>query len=117
ASVRLVRAPCSCALVSLASRRRLHAFPTRRSSDLTTAADSPLPRSRGRVGVGHARPRRDLERPLPASPRNRGEGQSRAHARSPRAEEHTSELQSREKLVCRRRLETTNQTSGHLAAK
>src|SRR5207249_10960359 len=66
----------------------LHSFPTRRSSDLTSA---------GRVAAGAARGcgraglvRRSGRRTRPARPRS---------------EEHTSELQSRFDLVCRLLLE------------
>src|SRR5207302_9067261 len=72
--------------------RHLHSFPTRRSSDL--ARLSAAPRSwaassggRSRAGLG------SLTRE-PDSPGAR-----------PRSEEHTSELQSRENLVCRLLLE------------
>src|SRR5215203_374675 len=64
--------------------RDLHSFPTRRSSDLT-ARDA-----------GHHR----LRRRAPY----RG-GDRRASAQAVRSEEHTSELQSRQYLVCRLMLE------------
>src|SRR5690606_41260755 len=69
----------------------LHSFPTRRSSD--------LPR----------RPTPPCTRRIPSPPRDAG---APGHPRQPRApgclrrsEEHTSELQSRENLVCRLLLE------------
>src|SRR5690606_41753780 len=83
--------------------RDLHSFPTRRSSDLHRTGSWPVP-------------------PLPYStiarrwelPRNRSRGCRRADKhpglfphphRTSRSEEHTSELQSRENLVCRLLLE------------
>src|SRR5690606_40627043 len=77
--------------------RRLHSFPTRRSSDLgaqrqrRAAAAAEAPRAAGvRLGralLGRLRARRDPSHALD------------------RSEEHTSELQSRENLVCRLLLE------------
>src|SRR5690606_42011757 len=99
---------CSCA------HRDLHSFPTRRSSDLGVCTPArgtrprpkgphspfPLPRLRA-GGRGRGLPARrrkgcHLVRPL-----------VRKRARS---EEHTSELQSRENLVCRLLLEKKKQT-------
>src|SRR5439155_16028815 len=62
--------------------RDLHSFPTRRSSDLTTALTSP-----------------------PISIRPPGDPLSQTGFTSARSEEHTSELQSRGHLVCRLLLE------------
>src|SRR5690606_40275456 len=95
--------------------RHLHSFPTRRSSDL--AAEQPLPEPRlvglvrGRallvVGVGLVAIARLVRQ---REPRDEGEaararavriGAVRAFDPLPRSEEHTSELQSRENLVCR----------------
>src|SRR5690606_41669658 len=77
--------------------RDLHSFPTRRSSDLTGIFASLPPRRRS--------PR----------PRSRAAGFDRGPSGGPamrdctdfgvRSEEHTSELQSRENLVCRLLLE------------
>src|SRR5436309_15489583 len=73
-------------------QRDLHSFPTRRSSDLSSR--------RRRLGLrcNQHHPRRH--------PR-----------RSTRSEEHTSELQSRENLVCRLLLEKKNRHGGDLRAK
>src|SRR5690606_41953336 len=88
----------------------LHSFPTRRSSDLerpprgTGRAHSP---ARGaHVGGGARRrgPRAGARRP-PRRPDRRARPRLRAGAAVPRSEEHTSELQSRENLVCRLLLE------------
>src|SRR5436309_5019257 len=75
--------------------RELHSFPTRRSSDLSSSSRS---RARSRSATApavasiaaHLKP---VRRP----------GSTPACA--PRSEEHTSELQSRENLVCRLLLE------------
>src|SRR5690606_40896919 len=93
-----------------ASHRALHSFPTRRSSDLCTlvggvrAADSP---AKGRPSgplpceTGPALRRRAWRDPAPLL-RGRRFGLALGDERS---EEHTSELQSRENLVCRLLLE------------
>src|SRR5690606_41977108 len=94
--------------------RRPHSFPTRRSSDLTGTYSTPSHpaelRRAGLVRPGAAvgscgRPRcgrvdqwtvsttDPCRRTLPWT--------SSSSTRSPRSEEHTSELQSRENLVCR----------------
>src|SRR5690606_41723670 len=93
-------------------RCRLHSFPTRRSSDLSpgrrwcvfhrirwppsSTACAPWNRVRHCGTCGSSR-----MSPLPCSP---GSPPMRP-AVSPRSEEHTSELQSRENLVCRLLLE------------
>src|SRR5690606_40272021 len=99
---------CSCFFFSgYFAYLSLPSFPTRRSSDLGVwpprgvPGDVPSRRSRARVRGGHGaaagcacatgRPRRTAHRRRP-----------RTRARS---EEHTSELQSRENLVCRLLLE------------
>src|SRR5690606_41150417 len=86
-------------------------FPTRRSSDLQRRRL--VPRARGRVQgrqgatgrLQHARvlrPRPRVGQVVgPRAVRARQDG----HLQRPRSEEHTSELQSREKLVCRLLLE------------
>src|SRR5690606_40080641 len=89
-----------------ADHRALHSFPTRRSSDLPGSSPSSSrsaqasrgarSRSRRRAWPSPA-PRRDL-RPAQARPPS-------ADAPVLRSEEHTSELQSRENLVCRLLLE------------
>src|SRR5690606_40830950 len=91
----------------------LRSFPTRRSSDLTADATdlAGSPAAQGLSGAGHR------IRPLCAE-----RGQAGPGAGSPalpsgglgheawrrRSEEHTSELQSRENLVCRPLLEKKN---------
>src|SRR5690606_41845846 len=94
---------------------RQHAFPPRRSPDLLRAALVAALLAQDRVGVGALRPPRLLgprggradargleTRPCAAAPGPRGGGpQTAARARGARSEEHTSELQSRENLVCR----------------
>src|SRR5699024_12653921 len=87
--------------------RRLHSFPTRRSSDLLSVIVE-LGAQDGRTGV------RTLEDGLEIA-RAISRPSSREHwrtTRSPRSEEHTSELQSRFDLVCRLLLEKKN-TRGH----
>src|SRR5690606_41566390 len=74
------------------ARRALHSFPTRRSSDLV--AEQPIPTVRT---MAPTTPRRMLE--------------DRRTMRT-RSEEHTSELQSRENLVCRLLLEKKNREDG-----
>src|SRR5690606_39512897 len=96
--------------------RSLHCFPTRRSSDLTNPGGRHCRRRPS--GYPGSRSRRtswrcstgwsccSADRPaLPRRP-NRCSWSVRAHARS---EEHTSELQSRENLVCRLLLEKKKQ--------
>src|SRR5690606_39715174 len=85
------------------SRRALHAFPTRRSSDLVlfTGPLSPVlalwqQRCESR---GH-----DWQ-PPPRRPRGLRPRGLRVPRPADRSEEHTSELQSRENLVCRLLLE------------
>src|SRR5690606_41528282 len=75
--------------------RHLHSFPTRRSSDLETGADRGPVRQYRRGGV---RLRHRAAEP-------RGPVQRRVRRQPGRSEEHTSELQSRENLVCRLLLE------------
>src|SRR5207302_5904957 len=63
--------------------------------------------ARGRVRA-RRRPGADRRRRRPRLPRGRvvlGEGPPARDGRAPRSEEHTSELQSRENLVCRLLLE------------
>src|SRR5690606_39531744 len=101
---------------SLVSPRVLHPCPTRRSSDLphfgasagasaTARGQSPLTKSKGsdpnlgllvaeradRIEVRRLRGRQDAEH----------DADERGEAERERSEEHTSELQSRENLVCR----------------
>src|SRR5690606_40723564 len=83
-------------------------FPTRRSSDLSSSSDAPDVR---RGESGHARyarpcvclrdtPGHGSSHPLAGGPRRR-----QVPVHPARSEEHTSELQSRENLVCRLLLE------------
>src|SRR5690606_41785657 len=74
------------------AHRELPAFPTRRSSDL--GRDRGLDRGELIAGLGRGR-----------GHRARHSQQRRARCPRPRSEEHTSELQSRENLVCRLLLE------------
>src|SRR5690606_41376429 len=86
--------------------RDLHSFPTRRSSDL----ESRCPKRDGRFrrGLDWTEPERTSARRMAAEASATSGGGNQetfppAHRR--RSEEHTSELQSREKLVCRLLLE------------
>src|SRR5690606_41530853 len=72
--------------------RDLHSFPTRRSSDLGRPPSLEPPRQDGR-GRSRCAEGGELPCPPPSSPP------------PGRSEEHTSELQSRENLVCRLLLE------------
>src|SRR5690606_40331287 len=97
-----------------AAHRHLHSFPTRRSSDLS----NPPPRSRPfspswpplvspPTTPSPSRPSARCPRaasPAPAAPPT-GPPAPRAAPACWRSEEHTSELQSRENLVCRLLLE------------
>src|SRR5690606_41390289 len=74
--------------------RDLHSFPTRRSSDLRGGGP---PRGPGSPVRSHGKVRVPLRRDPGAS--------------DCRSEEHTSELQSREKLVCRLLLEKKKKTT------
>src|SRR5690606_41863807 len=80
--------------------RVLRSFPTRRSSDLVDRADAVLGHHRV-VDAGAAEQ---------AAMHDRVQGLDPAihHFREARSEEHTSELQSRENLVCRLLLEKKN---------
>src|SRR5690606_40423574 len=94
-----------------------HSFPPRRSSDLGWSHSSPSVRMavstsqrcschrRGPGGLAAPRPVGATAGPVlsiaAALPSFRGDGARRV----PRSEEHTSELQSRENLVCRLLLE------------
>src|SRR5690606_40507386 len=98
-----------------ASHRALPSFPTRRSSDLADPpAQPPAPDPRAPRTASRHRPPADS----PPAPQQRTSHTQQAHAppgapaprppprgRPLRSEEHTSELQSRENLVCRLLLE------------
>src|SRR5690606_42163926 len=87
--------------------RALLSFPTRRSSDLNTvSAVAWISRSRDFKWRTSAREsRRRIAAATVVSKRSLCQGLS---TKSMRSEEHTSELQSREKLVCRLLLEQKN---------
>src|SRR5690606_41893718 len=78
--------------------RDLHSFPTRRSSDLRDDE------RRARRGAQHHRGLSARSRRLSRLPRRARRAADDGGPRA-RSEEHTSELQSREKLVCRLLLE------------
>src|SRR5690606_41994392 len=83
--------------------RDLHSFPTRRSSDL---GDGRAAREDGRAA--RALPRQEVRVVLDVEDEHapgRAVRVRRDAAREQRSEEHTSELQSRENLVCRLLLE------------
>src|SRR5690606_39506703 len=96
--------------------RHLHSFPTRRSSDL---ARHPPALPRGRFPLRCSCSSRAWwnslslvlrwTTPRPELPRTSPRGRQRAAATA-RSEEHTSELQSRENLVCRLLLEKKKNT-------
>src|SRR5690606_41961463 len=96
--------------------RTLHSFPTRRSSDLHAALEEavaqPVQRQTGDAKHGNAADRLELEpgdqdleiggNDLELDEVSLAQvGEGRHLARRGRSEEHTSELQSRENLVCR----------------
>src|SRR5690606_41963546 len=94
--------PSTVSLFSLtpsATHPDLHSFPTRRSSDLFTTSISARRSTKGRCGAATVTssstvlPLRSTNVPMVLLPA------------SERSEEHTSELQSRENLVCRLLLE------------
>src|SRR5690606_41777648 len=89
--------PCDC------HPRDLRSFPTRRSSDLDPAALPPPPPAP--PPCSELPPFPDLDDPATAPP-----------LPPDRSEEHTSELQSRENLVCRLLLEKKNQVGTVLAS-
>src|SRR5690606_42101434 len=92
----------------------LPSFPTRRSSDLDPG-DYRGPGSaqaNGNLSAWFSAPRAGPRPAASARPAGRARpwprGPSRARPRAARSEEHTSELQSRENLVCRLLLEKKN---------
>src|SRR5690606_42012929 len=94
--------------------RSLHSFPTRRSSDLRPAAFCTLPSMdsrRAAITTPGAKPGCSLAASFARSSAwARALGSASASSRA-RSEEHTSELQSRENLVCRLLLEKKKQTT------
>src|SRR5690606_41719272 len=99
---------CSCT----GSNRYLHSFPTRRSSDLAQVLTDVLAGRDVRaqdaatwIVLFWARRGFTLPEAMVSA--------LCAYAATLRSEEHTSELQSRENLVCRLLLEKKNQTKKH----
>src|SRR5690606_41498793 len=100
---RCARSPLLCVFSGSGAHHALPSFPTRRSSDLPAAAaldhaHSDQVRHESVVRAPIARPDRPAEQAATERP-----GFGRPAVR--RSEEHTSELQSRENLVCRLLLE------------
>src|SRR5690606_39972414 len=84
--------------------RALRSSPTRRSSDLKTAAPAPDPAAQNRAAAKPAKAARGKAKTPEVTVTLSGtaDGEWTVEVRS---EEHTSELQSRENLVCRLLLE------------
>src|SRR5690606_41467282 len=102
---------------SSGAHRALHSFPTRRSSDLVGTIRSSLFGATDAAGVPYGVARQmidilssdvDFFRDLRAGDQFRVIYES--FSTGGRSEEHTSELQSRENLVCRLLLEKKHQT-------
>src|SRR5207244_11438930 len=95
--------------------RRLPSFPTRRSSDLPAAGNPDLAGQRDLpdvprgVRVEAACPREVVRDELRRHDRHDGPEPVRDAVGQPRSEEHTSELQSPDHLVCRLLLEKKKQ--------
>src|SRR5690606_41946210 len=108
-------------LLSLSSApgapRSLHSFPTRRSSDLPPVGALEGARVTPDLGLGHRPVRLEDADDGPRDLARSNLGADGEPAELSRSEEHTSELQSRENLVCRLLLEkkkpdgTTRNTS------
>src|SRR5438552_19153829 len=88
-----------------ARHRALHSFPTRRSSDLAPLAVAELRAATGQ----HERVARGRSFDQPAARRVRRRCGRAALHQPARSEEHTSELQSPDHLVCRLLLEKKKQ--------
>src|SRR5690606_41856319 len=96
--------------------RLLHSFPTRRSSDLVEAETEQIDAELVRMFELPASQGALVVRVVPGSPADRGglrpfdliTAVGGRPVNSARSEEHTSELQSRENLVCRLLLEKKN---------
>src|SRR5207244_6231567 len=86
-------------------RHNHHSFPTRRSSDLHPGSEHGL-RATSRAGARH---HRHIARHADHGAQSTGE--LRASKLTSRSEEHTSELQSPDHLVCRLLLEKKKQKS------
>src|SRR5690606_41370093 len=96
---------CPCVFIWPGALRALPSFPTRRSSDLSLRLiPSRLQRAQGERGEGGLRDRqlRVLIADVHEHPQQL---EQMAGSDVARSEEHTSELQSRENLVCRLLLE------------
>src|SRR5689334_24341031 len=96
-----------CFLNSNADHLRLHSFPTRRSSDLTAMLETIQSPEVGVCEIGHMDIIPDagaVRRPVVLA--------ENLERRTPRSEEHTSELQSQFHLVCRLLLEKKNLRHG-----
>src|SRR5690606_42084598 len=95
-----------CYIYCFQSSNNLLSLPTRRSSDLSRTRFTRRRRSARtarRNTPRHSRWSRELHADDDAS--HHGVARSGSDLRHPRSEEHTSELQSRENLVCRLLLE------------
>src|SRR5690606_41185763 len=95
---------CPCFIECYAAHRHLHSFPTRRSSDLAEGDRAADGAGAGEPGAVQRPADRGGEGTGPAGRRPAQPGADGAADRG-RSEEHTSELQSRENLVCRLLLE------------
>src|SRR5690606_41222747 len=82
----------------------LSSFPTRRSSDLRVTLAAQENRT-FEIGSSRSQRSRNLARPTLRSPWSARGSVKEVTSSSARSEEHTSELQSRENLVCRLLLE------------
>src|SRR5690606_41340342 len=101
-----------CFVQSPVDARDLHSFPTRRSSDLfrgcSESASDWQPPSQGSLGQFRPAGGHSCVPSLPPEPPGNNGLRPQSHcmpADAWRSEEHTSELQSRENLVCRLLLE------------
>src|SRR5690606_41371150 len=103
------RSPASCPAQHDGSHLELDSFPTRRSSDLTRSSVGRPNRVGLTAGTHRARPavlsRQTYSSPVDVSSQRDPTLNPSARSSPCRSEEHTSELQSRENLVCRLLLE------------
>src|SRR5438445_1913801 len=100
---------------SYRAHRALHSFPTRRSSDLIIQSRSPCPNATSApapVALARRASRAWANTSLPWRERTLSYGSKPCRSRlaGSRSEEHTSELQSRQYLVCRLLLEKKKHT-------
>src|SRR5690606_39705983 len=107
---------CAICASLAAGRRGPHPSPTRRSSDLRGRHGGPEPRGSGPAakdaGVLEQDRRPSCKPALLSFGRGTVQRQTRLQPPHPqRSEEHTSELQSRENLVCRLLLEKKNMSA------